>query len=556
MKLLPFSIFLLLIAVACQHSVHINSSTERPITGVPEADSLTMEFDRLRGTLGSHDQIEKIAQRYCSIASLLPDNQILQMRNAYLQNLNLMTTDPGRGYQQLSESMNSMDSAASPFDWYILRSLLLSTEKNVFRKYMQASENIDFFSNKKADFEMAQNLVVKGNASIELADFESARECFDRAEEIFRKQNKLEALYHVKLNKILLYSPRECIDSINSLLADSLIRRSPVFYSNLLQNAYYFTDSVEYLDGAIDIINSTKIDHSDLASLLSMKACTLVYEDKEKEALALIDSIRRAEANYNPVTRNRTVIHNNLAMIYEANHKPDSCIIELVAALDWTDSLQRESNYQEVYAHEAKLRIKEAATTASLKRRNLLLGWGFSIMVLIALTVIIYMRQRRKAELRRSQMQVLDEKIRNERNINFAQSSVLEESERLVTDLNETLESLNSRHLLTPDARRELSRIISAYKSNGDNRAGFLKINREVDSDFARRLKADFPDLAERQLRLAALIAAGVDSRQLSAILNISSKSVYTSRYRLRTRLGLAKEDSLEDFLRQYGAHE
>lgn len=51
---------------------------------------------------------------------------------------------------------------------------------------------------------------------------------------------------------------------------------------------------------------------------------------------------------------------------------------------------------------------------------------------------------------------------------------------------------------------------------------------------------------------MAEYVAMGMDNRQISRVMMIEYKSVITARYRLRSILKLSKEESLEDYLRQF----
>lgn len=61
------------------------------------------------------------------------------------------------------------------------------------------------------------------------------------------------------------------------------------------------------------------------------------------------------------------------------------------------------------------------------------------------------------------------------------------------------------------------------------------------------RLKEKLPDLTQAEIRLICLTKLKVDTKQMSAILGVSSDTVKKSRHRLRKKLGLMEEDSLDD---------
>lgn len=72
----------------------------------------------------------------------------------------------------------------------------------------------------------------------------------------------------------------------------------------------------------------------------------------------------------------------------------------------------------------------------------------------------------------------------------------------------------------------------------------------QVQNDFPARLAALYPNLSEQEKRLTILLRIGLSTKEIAPILNISPKSVEISRYRLRKRLNLSKDDNLTLFIK------
>lgn len=548
-----FFILLILLIAACSRTPVIDPGYPWPSSGVDEADSLLVEFERLRGDLHStRASKERVVERFCSVAAQHPENSALQARAFYLQICGLLSNHPDSARLLLERQLADVDSVSLPYEWHSLQALRLPGEKSLFNRYMIASRNVDFFKSRGAEVEMARNLMLKANMLSVMNDTARALESLDRAEDIFARHGQPYGAYSAKVNRLPLYSAAERAQALKTLLADTALQNVPGLYVPLLQTAFYVTDSIELLDRAISLVEIASQQSDVRPVLLAMKGGWLARNDKPAEAMAMLPAIKDAERYLQPVTFHRQAIHEDLAMIYEVNGLMDSALHEMEQARWWADSLQRESNYKGVYAREARLRIETAEQNARLERHQLVLWWVLALIAVAGAGGLVYMKARRAADRREAELRLLDEKIEAEQKVNLAQSSVLEESERMISDIGTELDALVSKGALTRDGRDEMTRKMKAYRNNDESRRSFLKINREVDNAFTHRLKADFPDLAESQLRLAALIATGVDSQQLASILNISPKSIYTSRYRLRTRLGLPKDASLEDFLRRY----
>jgi len=69
-----------------------------------------------------------------------------------------------------------------------------------------------------------------------------------------------------------------------------------------------------------------------------------------------------------------------------------------------------------------------------------------------------------------------------------------------------------------------------------------------VYANFITRIKADF-DLTKGELLLAALVKLGFSNKQLMIVFDCEMKSVYKNKQRLKSHLGLNKDDSLEQMI-------
>ncbi len=140
-------VLLLIILSGCSGRRHAAMGELFPKSGVAEADSLFRAIERIDLKRDSTlSQTKRLRAEFCSVASLHPDNEILKMRLLYVKARTLMRTDIPQSEALLREGMAKLDSAASPFDWFMLRTINLNNEKSLFERYRLASENVDFFA--------------------------------------------------------------------------------------------------------------------------------------------------------------------------------------------------------------------------------------------------------------------------------------------------------------------------------------------------------------------------------------------------------------------------
>lgn len=130
-----------------------------------------------------------------------------------------------------------------------------------------------------------------------------------------------------------------------------------------------------------------------------------------------------------------------------------------------------------------------------------------------------------------------------------------------IVEQKEYLESLNDmvKRLAKSDDEEERVRLVNELGTSLKQR---LSYDRDVDTayfyaqaeslheDFNAKLSENFPDLTQQERRLATLLRLGFSSKYIATLMNITSKSVEISRYRLRQKLGLAKGDNLVNFIK------
>ena len=119
---------------------------------------------------------------------------------------------------------------------------------------------------------------------------------------------------------------------------------------------------------------------------------------------------------------------------------------------------------------------------------------------------------------------------------------------------NEVLENvkLKAKNLKSQsDAKgyQELIKTINFDQQDDKNWENFSRYFEEVHRDFNRKVKSKYPQITSNELRLLALLKMNLTSKEIANILNISPEGVKKARYRLRKKLYITTEDSLQDLV-------
>ncbi|CAM1371479.1 hypothetical protein [Tenacibaculum xiamenense] len=93
--------------------------------------------------------------------------------------------------------------------------------------------------------------------------------------------------------------------------------------------------------------------------------------------------------------------------------------------------------------------------------------------------------------------------------------------------------------------RKKLKSLVSEEELWEDFKIQFEKIRPE----FFNRLKDVAPNLSVNDLKHCTYIVSNLKSKEVAQLINVSPRSVETTRYRIKKKLGLEKEESLYDLL-------
>ena len=71
----------------------------------------------------------------------------------------------------------------------------------------------------------------------------------------------------------------------------------------------------------------------------------------------------------------------------------------------------------------------------------------------------------------------------------------------------------------------------------------------EVHNDFDHKIKSINVDISEKEIRLASFLRMNLTTKQIASMLNVLPDSVLKSKYRLKKKLNLDKDQDLTEFL-------
>ncbi len=188
--------------------------------------------------------------------------------------------------------------------------------------------------------------------------------------------------------------------------------------------------------------------------------------------------------------------------------------------------------------------FKEREQRAGLQR--LFLFIFLIVVIALAVSVIYGLRQKMKRNaLKRDALN---------RSLEFKEKELtthalhLAHKNEILLDLKSQLSSVksdskNARHY------QNIINNINLDINNDSNWEQFRSYFEEVHKDFNSKIIKKYPEVSTNDLRLMSLLKMNLSSKEIASILNISPEGVKKARYRLRKKLNLSSEESLQELV-------
>lgn len=419
-------------------------------------------------------------------------------------------------------------------------------------RYSRLIDDEAFFK-KSNDLLMQANVAQQlGNIFIYTLRFDDGLDYLLKCDSLLEKAGLHDYRLKNRINTAIAY--QHCGDSVK---ADSLLRplvnnprvtTDPLAYNVVLQNMHAITGERAYLLEALK-----RLPKSGNFSETEAAFSAMLSEDYARAGL------NDSAAHYASVAfRNLNLLRDynwkvmalrSYGRKLRSENKSDSLIMVLDMYVATIDSLQSFRHTNELARLENERGIagmRESMQLLHQKQKNRLLWVIIVIIIAASVALALQMRRNSRQKLRHLEFQLRTEKDRRKL---LALTMMVEEKQRFIATLREEIKTL--KEIQPSREATRLEAIIKANESETVTREYFFDAFERLNPTFIPNLKRRCPDLPESLLQLACLIVTGIDNKRIAEILNIRAASVNQSRWRLRSRLSIDKDMSLEEELRK-----
>jgi DNA-binding CsgD family transcriptional regulator len=340
-----------------------------------------------------------------------------------------------------------------------------------------------------------------------------------------------------------------------------------------------FRDSVyHYLDIAEHIAASTRLTEI-LVNCYGMRSeYALRDNNPDKAELLLLTALSQAEASLVKMPLTQSRIYRALVSVAEQKNDTKKALAYMksyVSSNEEAFNQEKIANTQRIDARyraaqqEQKILLLEQEAAFRKKRNLLYIGLAIAGIAALSFLLVSY-NYRLKASMRQQELidkekeeVILKVKLKEaETNQLLAEQTLLRErQERLEKELlagqlqkeekNQIMEMLADKNTANDEQiKRLIKRQQQLDETYEDHTTDFV----EVHSNFFEQLQQRAGDALTRlDMKYCSYILMGLSNKEISTRLNIEAKSIRMARYRIKQKLGLGKDESLDNFIKTLG---
>lgn len=178
--------------------------------------------------------------------------------------------------------------------------------------------------------------------------------------------------------------------------------------------------------------------------------------------------------------------------------------------------------------------------------QNALLGGGLGLSLLVFGLIIYGVNQRMKRN--HLERERLNDDLEFKKKELTSHALHLANKNEVLEELKQKVKSIRQGNH-EPRQYNQLIQTINFNLQNDNNWENFRKYFEEVHKDFNSKIKQTYPDLTSNELRLVGLLKMNLSSKEIANLLNISQEGIKKARYRLRKKMNISSDESLDGLI-------
>jgi len=204
----------------------------------------------------------------------------------------------------------------------------------------------------------------------------------------------------------------------------------------------------------------------------------------------------------------------------------------------WQELYETEKKEAQIAIQEKNIALLEEKETSSKLQKGLLAAGLLAVLGVLSGLWVRFRESKKRAALEREK---LDAEIQYKQKELTTHALHLAKKNEILVDLKSKVEQMEG-----GCETRDIINTINFDLKDEASWEHFTQYFEKVHTDFGVNVKNKYPDVTTNELRLMALLRMNLNNKEIANILNITADGVKKARYRLRKKMNLASDDSLE----------
>lgn len=317
-----------------------------------------------------------------------------------------------------------------------------------------------------------------------------------------------------------------------------------LYFKFLILNFKDSTNKIEEVYARIK--NIGRIDE-DFAAKANEKMIDIYYKLRISKDLSVINEIKDFEIfsssyasiaekvfwfykEYYLLTNNTEQAYIYLEKMYLAKNKKNSYK---------ASNLKLQEDMEFIESSLENIKREKSVLKENIKTNNrTILTLTISIILLILVMILVIKNTRLKKKLLNKKLEYKNKEL-------VSSNLLIAERQRNLERINSIVNSNTNEKEIIEELKK------SSYKNfiTNDDWENFTKHFNDVHTNFYKKLIKNYPELTKNELKLCGLIKMNLSTKEIAQLLNINPESVQKSRYRIRKKMNLSKEENLDIYI-------
>nr|WP_321409910.1 hypothetical protein [uncultured Carboxylicivirga sp.] len=427
------------------------------------------------------------------------------------------------------------------------------------------------YAEKGSEFTKIGLIFIAGSIYLTNKDYEQARLKYEEAMEATRSGSKniyCMAMINWAVAMNELNKPRMVADSLPQAIKHfkGTFQEHPA-KAQLSHALYLLGDHRKSLDLALEELNyKPQLDYQFIT--LNRKLAARNYLALNNTAKALENATLALENELQRKDLDEELIEAYMlkAEALKMNNRIEEAYNILNKSIVLNDSLfaiskQKEilnlQEYYETEMRESKIALQQKNISLLQERskvdklQKILFALGMLAFAMISLLLYFISRQRirKKEQQRKKQQEVFDQKLNFKKKELASQTLHLLQKNSFIQELNDNLENLKNIPKEFDKDYKRIQLMLKREAASDNYWEAFKTYFQEVHNDFDKKIQSVYPGISEKELRLASFLKMNLSTKEIADLMNVLPDSVLKSKYRLKQKLNLDKEQDLYEYL-------